>query len=109
MSYYVRKPIIVEARHLVGTTAEVMDVYLWVQDHLGSVPPPCDDDKPHGRKLGVTIDPEDGCMMIRTEHGDMKAALGDWIIKDAADEWWVSSPDVFASIFEPHSIIPDNN
>ena len=62
MSYYRKKPVIIEARQYVGTASQTHDVYLWVEENtLGSFEPldvitgrvPCP-------ASGVSIDPRDG-------------------------------------------------
>lgn len=99
MGTYRAKPVLVEARQLVGTSAECFAIYQWVELHIGSVTPPCDDDTYLARP-GVTIDPADGQMVIRTADGDMKAHVGDWIIKTAGGAFQPCKPDVFEAAFE---------
>lgn len=83
MGFYRKRPVEIEAWQLTGTSTEMFEVYQWVESFVGSVPPPCDDeDEGQTRSCGVTIDPSDGCMVIRTLEGDMKAQPGDWIIKE---------------------------
>jgi hypothetical protein len=101
MATYRKKPVEIEARQLVGSNGEVHDVYLWIENSIGSVPPPCDDEKNGGGTPGVTIDPADGRMIIRTLEGDMKADIGDWIIKGVAGEFYPCKPDVFEATYEP--------
>lgn len=101
MPKFRKKPVEIEARQLAGSSSEVHAVYLWVEENIGSVPPPCDDEINGGAKPGVTIDPADGCMVIRTLEGDMKADMGDWIIRGVQGEFYPCKPDIFAATYEP--------
>jgi hypothetical protein len=94
-----KKPVEIEAMQLVAdaTPAQGMAVYQWVESHLGSVPPPCDEEY---NGPGVTIDPADGLMMIRTLEGDMKVSLGDWVIRGVQGEFYPCKPDIFAATYE---------
>ncbi len=38
---------------------------------------------------------------IRTPEGDMKASVGDWIIKGVKGEFYPCKPDIFAMTYEP--------
>lgn len=40
-------------------------------------------------------------LMIPTLEGDMRAELGDWIIKGVKGEFYPCKPDIFAAIYEP--------
>ena len=101
-----KKPVIIEARQLVGTTADVHDVYLWIESNtLGSFEPmsiiegrePCP-------ASGVNIDPRDGRLMIATLEGVMHANLGDWIIKGVQGEFYPCKPDIFEATYEPAEV-----
>lgn len=98
---YRKKPVVIEARQVNGSNADIHAVYLWVEEHIGSVPPPCDDYGPTRGNQGVTIDPADGRIVIRTLEGDMKAELGDWIIKGVQGEFYPCKPDIFEATYEP--------
>lgn len=39
--------------------------------------------------------------VIRTLEGDMRADLGDWIIKGVKGELYPCKPDIFAATYEP--------
>uniref|UniRef100_A0A6M3ILL6 Phage protein n=1 Tax=viral metagenome TaxID=1070528 RepID=A0A6M3ILL6_9ZZZZ len=43
---------------------------------------------------------ENGCLIIHTLEGDMKAELGDWIIKGIKGEFYPCKPDVFKQTYE---------
>lgn len=103
MSRFRKRPIVIEAQQLIGTNAECFAVYQWVESHIGSVPPPCDDpvdDPDYLPKPGVTIDPTDGQLTIRTLEGDMKASVGDWIIQGVQGEFYPCRDDIFRATYE---------
>ena len=100
---YRKKPVTVEARQLVGDTAAIHAVYLWIESNtLGSFEPTA---VVEGREpcpaSGVSIDPRDGRMMIATLEGAMHANPGDWIIRGVQGEFYPCKPDVFAATYEP--------
>jgi hypothetical protein len=88
-----KKPVEVQAMHFVGSNADLHAVYLWVENCVGSVDPY--DDKP-----GLTIDPADGRMVIRTLEGDMKVARGDWIVRGVAGEFYPIKGSIFRDTYE---------
>jgi hypothetical protein len=49
----------------------------------------------------VTIDPVDGRIVIRTLEGDMKASLGDWVIRGLVGEFYACREDIFNATYEP--------
>ena len=91
---YRKKPVVIEAMELNGSNGEMHAVYLWVEESLGSVDP----DDVH--LPGVTIDPADGRMVIRTLEGDMKADIGDFIIRGVNGEFYPCKPDIFEKTYE---------
>ena len=103
MTLYRKKPVVIEARQLVGTPAEWHAVYLWVKENtLGSFEPLAvlDGEKP-APESGVSIDPADGALLIATLEGVMKANCGDWIIRGVAGEFYPCRGDVFEATYEP--------
>ena len=46
---------------------------------------------------------EDGCMLIKTLEGEMRAEPGDWIIRGVKGELYPCKPDIFAMTYEPAS------
>lgn len=90
---YRKKPVEIKAMRYAGSNAETHAVYLWVERNLGSV-------DPDGSNPGVTIDPADGKMVIRTLEGDMKADLGDYIIRGIRGEFYPCKPDIFERTYE---------
>jgi len=97
---YRKKPIVIEAMELRGNT-QAYDVYQWIESHIGSTYPAMDDERNGRSSVGVTIDPADGKLVIRTLEGDMKADLGDYIIKGVNGEFYPCKPDIFAKTYDP--------
>lgn len=94
---YRKKPVEIEARQL--TEVAHHDVYLWVEEHVGSFD--VNDTNTPIPDQGVSIDAGDGCIMIATLEGLMRATLGDWIIKGVKGEFYPCKPDVFEATYEP--------
>jgi hypothetical protein len=85
---YRKKPVVIEAMQL--TSDNYMEVKGWINgdDGRGSA---------HPAYLGsgaISIG-------IRTLEGDMRADLGDWVIKGAKGEFYPCKPDIFAATYEP--------
>jgi len=90
-----KKPVEIAAIQMPvdGNVYDAMAVYQWVESHLGSV-------APDGGEPGVTIDPVDGKMAIRTLEGTMKVDLGDWVIQGVQGEFYPCKPDIFEATYE---------
>lgn len=99
---YRKKPVGIEAMQLTGDEAVFHDVYRWVEKNIGAAQTPglesSDDARPARR--GVSIDPADGKLVIRTLEGDMKADPGDYIIKGVQGEFYPCKPDIFEMTYE---------
>ncbi|WP_415395178.1 hypothetical protein ACMTN4_07360 [Rhodococcus globerulus] len=95
-----KKPVEIEAMELRGGNSRMMDVYRWVESNIGSTYPPCDDFDHDEGTTGITIDPADGQIVIRTLEGDMKATPGDWIIRGVQGEFYPCKPDIFAATYD---------
>lgn len=49
---------------------------------------------------GIYIDPATGELMIRTLEGDMRVAVGDWVIRGVQGEFYPCKPDIFLATYE---------
>ena len=92
-----KKPVVIEAMNAGHTTSDYHDAYLWVERHVGSF----DFYGENAPPTGLSIDPSDGRMVIRTLEGDMKVTPGDWIIRGVQGEFYPCKPDIFAATYEP--------
>ena len=98
-----KRPVIIEARQLVGTTAEWLSVYQWVEANtLGSFEPMAviEGRVPYPAS-GVSIDPRDGRLIISTLEGLHWADPGDWIIRGVKGEFYPCKSDIFEATYEP--------
>lgn len=82
MPFYRKKPVLIEARQLTATNA-------------GSIAQWC------GSTLNMpeylqTVD----CLIIPTLEGDMKASVGDYIIKGVHGEFYPCKPDIFLKTYD---------
>ncbi len=103
MSKFRKKPVVVEARRLVGAAADWHAIYLWIErGTLGSFEPMnvISGLKPYPES-GVSIDPRDGRLIISTLEGLHWADYGDWIIRGVSGEFYPCKPDIFAATYEP--------
>ena len=97
-----KRPVIIEAMQLVGTTAEWLSVYQWVEANtLGSFEPMAviEGRVPYPAS-GVSIDPRDGRLIISTLEGLHWADPGDWIIRGVKGEFYPCKSDIFADSYE---------
>lgn len=101
---YRKKPVVIEARQLAGSTAEVHAVYQWVEANtLGSFDVNqlwIDPENFTWPESGVSIDARDGRMVIATLEGGHWANYGDWIIKGVAGEFYPCRDDIFRQTYE---------
>lgn len=90
MSKFRKKPVVIEAEQF---TYEKRDsVYYWCKENNQSVyagweTQPTGPDKPQ--------------LVIPTLEGEMRASIGDWIIKGVKGEFYPCKPDIFEMTYEP--------
>jgi len=86
MSQFRKKPVVIEAYCF----NQQRDNYRpdWFQDRVSA----------------NTIITFDDHAIIRTLEGDMRADLGDWIIKGVKGEVYPCKPDIFEATYEPADI-----
>jgi len=97
VKHFRKRPVVIEAMHFTGTTAETHAVYQWVEANtLGSFEPYTDPPP----ASGVSIDPATGDMLIATLEGVHHARLGDWIIRGVQGEFYPCKPDIFEATYE---------
>lgn len=95
-----KKPVEIEARQLAGSNAEMLAVYLWVEENTQGSFDPLSEEVPAS---GVSIDPATGFMLIATLEGVMQAKPGDWIIRGVQGEFYPCKPDIFDATYDPVS------
>jgi len=108
MSMFRKKPVVIEARQIVGDAVDAMKVCEWVEGAgypwlLGNALEPATLPPQSGNPgdPGIYIDPATGELVIRTLEGDMRATYGDWIIKGVQGEFYPCKPDIFTATYEP--------
>jgi hypothetical protein len=97
MPKYRKKPVVVEAMQLIGSTSDWHDVYLWVERSTQGSFDPYAEEIPAS---GVSIDPATGFMLIATLEGVMQAKPGDYIIQGVQGEFYPCKPDIFEATYE---------
>lgn len=105
MAKYRKKPVEIEAMQMPSdpTSTEAMEIYQWIEQSIGSVDPYGPQDDP-----GVSIDPADGLILIRTLEGDMKVSLGDWVIRGVQGEFYPCKPNIFAATYDSVDVTPSS-
>jgi len=80
MPRYRKKPIIIEARLWDGSLACADEIVQWSNGIV---------------KKGPT-----NSLLIQTLEGEMRADVGDWIIKGVKGEFYPCKPDIFKATYE---------
>jgi len=75
---YRKKPVVIEAKQYDGSNG--MEIDTWSQGVV--------------RVWGAVL-------VISTLEGEMRARVGDWIIKGVAGEFYPCKPDIFDQTYEP--------
>ena len=84
MGFYRKKPVVIEAYRFEGTDTSATFICKWSS---GQVTGPFDmDSQPY--------------LMIQTLEGNMRAEVGDWIIRGVAHEYYPCKPDIFGVSYE---------
>ncbi len=79
MPTFRKKPVVIEAVQWRGNNqSEVADFYPMVSGAFGST-----------------------SLFIETLEGNMRADVGDWIIRGVKGEYYPCKPDIFAATYEP--------
>jgi len=82
MTKYRKKPVVIEAVQ-------------WTGENFDEIKEFCPNLVYHG-----TVGEENGCLIIETLEGGMRASIGDWIIKGVKGEFYPCKPDIFEQDFE---------
>lgn len=84
MRKFRKKPVVIEAMQFTGSN--LADCLVWA--------------------VGVSREAAEGCqamnapLYIPTLEGDMKASVGDWIIKGVKGEFYPCKPDIFDATYD---------
>lgn len=82
---YRKQPVVIEAMRYDGSNA--VAVVRWFTKHL-------DDPAPY-------VAAQTGDLVIPTLEGDMRASVGDWIIRGVQGEFYPCKPAIFEATYEP--------
>lgn len=82
MNKYRKIPVVIEAVQI-------------TPDNLESVEAWC-----RGSIKGTKLPREERCIDIQTLEGEMRADMGDWVIKGVAGEFYPCKPHIFAKTYE---------
>ena len=86
MSFFQKKPVVIDAMHFHGTDEDLKKVHDWA------------------RQFGdVCLDLENSSMSIKTLEGVMTVSYGDWVIKGVMGEMYPCKPDIFHATYSPLS------
>ncbi|WAY18434.1 hypothetical protein OF855_24670 [Mycolicibacterium fortuitum] len=79
-----KKPVEIQAVQVVDDLANHTLIAYWIESNGGTCILPFAD--PH--------------IIIRTLEGDMRADIGDWVIRGVQGEFYPCKPDIFAATYE---------
>ena len=79
---YRKKPVVIEAIQYIGTDKNKIELYHFM-----------------GHRACYYVD-ENGDVVIKTLEGNMKANIGDYIIKGVHGEFYPCKPDIFEETYE---------
>jgi hypothetical protein len=97
---YRKRPVIIEAIQWIGTGKNIVDVYNFLENKNVSSGI---DVEPEGKNFYIQFDNgtcQLGSLIIKTLEGDMKANIGDYIIKGVNGEYYPCKPDIFEKTYE---------
>lgn len=84
---YRKKPVVIEAVQWYGKYSYPGDEWPnWFRDQVNAMD-----------KIGIA---GDNTLLIKTLKGEMRADIGDWIIKGINDEFYACKPDIFEATYE---------
>lgn len=103
-SLYHKKPIVIEAMQLSGSTTDFHAIYQWIETNtLGSFDVNqlwLDPENFMWPASGVSIDARDGRMVISTLEGGHWVDLGDWVIRGIKGEFYPCKPNIFEATYD---------
>ena len=111
-SHYRKKPVIIEAMRFEGPPSKAHALTSWMDANLyvGLIGDATDPESlrypdqvegdPSRPDKGWYIDPATSELMIRTLEGDMRTAVGDYVIRGVQGEFYPCKPDIFDATYE---------
>lgn len=92
-----KRPVVVQAMRFVGDPHDLLNVYSWVERHIGAYNSMTADQVPD---IGVSIDSQNGDLLIMTLEGEMRCMYGDWVIRGIHGEFYPCKADIFDKTYE---------
>lgn len=104
-----KRPVVVEAMRMGDTTAAAAELTAWINSRgypwlIGDALDPSSLRAPDSDEVptaGIWIDPADGLLMIRTLEGDMRVAIGAWVLLGVAGEMYPCDAAIFDATYDP--------
>jgi hypothetical protein len=93
-----KKPVVIEAMRVNGYT-ELLDPASWNANEGGEIWRWVNGNG--GALRCEQIDPGPAYAVITTLEGEMRADIGDWIIRGVKGEFYPCKPDIFDATYEP--------
>lgn len=84
MAHYVKRPVVVEAIQFTRGNFDEIEAF-----------------------CGGDAELRNGKLVVATLEGALTASDGDWIIKGTAGEFYPCKPNIFAEIYEPATLTPE--
>lgn len=97
---YRKKPVVIEAMRL-GAYTEGFGPEAWNNYTPSALWRWMRDGGATFRIVANMTDPGPAYMLIETLEGEMRAEVGDWIIRGVKGEFYPCKPDIFAATYEP--------
>lgn len=79
----------IQAMQVLDDLASHQAIRAWARDSVAE-----------GERIPVSITAFDSHMVVHTLEGDMRADIGDWIIRGVNGEFYPCEPDIFAATYE---------
>ena len=97
MTFYRKKPVVIEARQATGTPESNREIIDWTRGSstsafMDTAIRNCSSEHPYGFDYPA--------LKINTLEGAMTVTPGDWIIKGIAGEFYPCKPDIFEATYE---------
>lgn len=84
-----KKPVVIEAMQVLDDMDSHVAIRRWAAAST-----------PEGHAIPVSITAFESHMVIHTLEGDMRADIGDWIIRGVHGEFYPCKPDIFEATYE---------
>lgn len=85
MGLYRKMPVVIEARQVTDDLRNHAEIAAWVESNGGVA-------------LLPFLEPH---IVVRTLEGDMRAEIGDYVIRGVKGEMYPCKPDIFEATYEP--------